>query len=61
MNLPTREEAKNVVSWFEMITHLCRKTDNYLFAKEYKNAYKLLQAYSSGSLIEARTEGEIGE
>jgi hypothetical protein len=48
MNLPTREEAKQIVE-ANKVAHYCLPG----------NIVTILEAYSSGSLIEARTEGEI--
>ena len=48
--LPTREEAK------EIATELVYNKD---YSDDVSNAIKIVEAYSSGSLIEVRTEGEI--
>jgi len=45
MNLPTREEAKEAMKNLDSLDDL--------------NALIILNAYASGTLIEARTEGEI--
>jgi hypothetical protein len=49
MNLPTREEAKEAVEMYEKCGIL-----NGVYTK--KIAIILMSAYSSGTLIEARTE-----
>jgi hypothetical protein len=73
MNLPTREEAKGVGCVIEarknslekIINQFGRKAklyDEYIKdIKAYSIAVNVLQALSSGTLIEARTEGEIIE
>jgi hypothetical protein len=61
MNLPTREEAKAAIENIKLAisdTHTGRIQN---IRVSVQVALKILEAYSSGSLIEARTEGEIGK
>ena len=57
MNLPTREEAKAAIENIKLAisdTHTGRIQN---IRESVQVALKVLEAYSSGSLIEARTEG----
>jgi len=58
MNLPTREEAKEAMAWFEpnLEENIGLTPDHIRSIEIFK---KIALAYSSDSLIEARTEGEI--
>jgi hypothetical protein len=51
MGLPTREEAKNIFEYYEQIGCFRERDED--------NVKVIVSAYSSGTLIEARTEGEI--
>ena len=59
MNLPTREEAKELIDKLSRDRVIVKD----VFTLEERDvlhcALKVLNAYSSGTLIEARTEGEI--
>jgi hypothetical protein len=58
MNLPTREEAREALAWFEpnLEENIGLTPDHIHSIEVFK---KIALAYTSGSLIEARTEGEI--
>jgi len=57
MNLPTREEAKEFIRKIEII----QKVKNSISSDNSDNSewLEIIKAYANGSLIEAKTEGEI--
>jgi RecB family endonuclease NucS len=59
MNLPTREEAKEASEAISLTVSDSHTGRILNIRFHVQTALKILSAYSSGSLIEARTEGEI--